>query len=463
MGQSLKFHSPFAREDSRVPNVVAPLAKSGELWLAVHCPGLEPAARSHAHESLVEPSRARLEQLASRAFAYTPKVSLQPPQAVLLEVAGSQRLFGGLAAIKSALARALGNEQPFCMAAAPRPLAALWLARGRGRDLTAYHELAGGLGPLDLEVTAWPQRTQLALGEMGIRTIADCLRLPRAGFARRIGAAYLLDLDKALGRAPDLRPSFVPSTRLSYVEQSAWEIKSAALLLPVVERLLARLVAELRMRQAQIRSLELTLFHVRAASTVLRIELVEPSHRRHRLLRLIADKLERLRLRESVVAVALQAGPLQSMTRLDTSSWLPDHNECAIEAHEAAAQLVELLQGRLGTQNVFCVAQIADHRPEKAWEKAAFPIRERTVPLLACSTRRPLWLLSRAVRLSGCTEPLYEGRPLVLVSGPERIETGWWERDVGRDYYRADAVTGESLWVYRERARPVWYLHGLFG
>jgi protein ImuB len=57
----------------------------------------------------------------------------------------------------------------------------------------------------------------------------------------------------------------------------------------------------------------------------------------------------------------------------------------------------------------------------------------------------------------------YEGT-LKLRSGPERIESGWWdERDVGRDYYTVVSSFGQRLWVYKDRRSCDWHLHGLFG
>ena len=51
------------------------------------------------------------------------------------------------------------------------------------------------------------------------------------------------------------------------------------------------------------------------------------------------------------------------------------------------------------------------------------------------------------------------------MSGPERIETGWWDDlPVARDYFVATTVTGERLWVYREcHGGQNWFLHGRFG
>lgn len=80
---------------------------------------------------------------------------------------------------------------------------------------------------------------------------------------------------------------------------------------------------------------------------------------------------------------------------------------------------------------------------------------------------RPLWMLTEPQRLlERDGAPWHDGRSLELVSGPERIETGWWDgRDVRRDYYLAvGSDSGVRLWVYRERERGGgWWLHGVFG
>ena len=94
----------------------------------------------------------------------------------------------------------------------------------------------------------------------------------------------------------------------------------------------------------------------------------------------------------------------------------------------------------------------------------------------------PTWLLAAPQRLA-----LRQGQPLcpdplMLLAGPQRLETGWWVEPAAageqggaapalRDYYVARSVVSGLLWVYRERLEqpeagghqaPRWYLHGLF-
>jgi len=71
---------------------------------------------------------------------------------------------------------------------------------------------------------------------------------------------------------------------------------------------------------------------------------------------------------------------------------------------------------------------------------------------------RPLWLLPAPRPLGG--DPT--AAQLRLLSGPERIETGWWDGDdIGRDYFVGRNASGEQLWLYRDRGGE-WFVHGVF-
>jgi protein ImuB len=91
----------------------------------------------------------------------------------------------------------------------------------------------------------------------------------------------------------------------------------------------------------------------------------------------------------------------------------------------------------------------------------------------ALPLHRPVWLLPEPLPLAEQRSlPLLDGRPLLLLSGPERIEAGWWDGALAaRDYFIAQAVDGSLVWVYRARlpvaeaASPAagWFLQGRFG
>jgi protein ImuB len=52
---------------------------------------------------------------------------------------------------------------------------------------------------------------------------------------------------------------------------------------------------------------------------------------------------------------------------------------------------------------------------------------------------------------------------VVALHGPFRISGGWWARTVERDYYYAQTQRGDLLWVFYDRPRRRWFLHGEIG
>jgi len=91
---------------------------------------------------------------------------------------------------------------------------------------------------------------------------------------------------------------------------------------------------------------------------------------------------------------------------------------------------------------------------------------------------RPLWLFQQPQPLHNKKGVPVYGERLQLIKGPERIETGWWDKQpINRDYYVAQHPTGVIYWVYVDRDKSTqdqssytpknqdkqWFLHGVFG
>jgi len=142
-----------------------------------------------------------------------------------------------------------------------------------------------------------------------------------------------------------------------------------------------------------------------------------------------------------------------------------------VEAGTASADawaLLDRLRARLGAAAVSGVCLVPEHRPERAFRCVSpqpSARAEPAAPSLPCAPR-PLWLLATPEQLGvHHGEPCHDG-PLRIESGPERIESGWWDgSDVARDYYVAATRAGVRLWIYRERGAAArhWFLHGVFG
>ncbi|MBN1238871.1 MAG: DNA polymerase Y family protein [Gammaproteobacteria bacterium] len=421
--------------------------------------------------------RVHLEALAAVCGELTPTVSLEPPESLLLDVGASLRLFGGLSNLKKALAEKIASRGfTFRAAAAPTPLAALWLARHRGGDALSKDVLLARTSALPLAVTQWPPPVRAALKDMGVETVGDCLRLPRGGFARRMGRRYLEDLDRALGRHADPRRPFEAPASLDFETDLLDGSTSLPVFVDAVSRMTKQLADELRVRQAQVREMRLSFRHRGQKPTTCRIELLEASGDEIRLSELLFDKLERLALPAPATSLRLEAGPLLP-ARLRAARLF--RNDPVDRDEESAIRLVERLRGRLGSRAVHGLALAAEHRPERAWIETDANRRQAAAasasvsradsprvspPVSPWAHERPLWILRTPQRLgSAGAAPCYDG-VLRLTEGPERIESGWWDgHGISRDYYAATSERGEKLWVYRDRADSGWYLHGYFG
>src|SRR5579883_630312 len=436
----------------------AAITAPAELWLAVHLT----ASSSPAPQDL--------ERLGARAQRLTPRVSLDPPDGLLLEVKGSLHLFGGVEGLGREMAGECSRLRMPCMLAlAPTPLAALALARA-GRKLgappsrtgapaalaaiTDPAQLVGKLSPLPLTTLRWPQDTLDRLARIGVRTIGEALRLPRAGFARRFGTAQLQTLDRLVGRASDLKDRFEVRARFRRRRELIYELESHAALLAVLEPLLEELGDFLTARQCGVSTLECRLRHRTVPPSRCVLRLAAPLADPAQLSALLAERLGSLVLPEPVRSCELRSGPLVSRVLASGGLWQPGEHGGGASAQ--APELIERLRARLGPEAVYGLERVEDYRPEASW-KVREPVMTASAarsgwqngPVRNVVDHRPLWLLP-APRLLNEREGLpYRRGPLRLLGEAERIETGWWDgRDVARDYYTAVDLRGARLWVF---------------
>jgi protein ImuB len=417
---------------------------------------------------------ALMQRLAGIAAAFTPQVSIETPDGLLLEIKPSIRLFGGLkelcrqlrAACLADAAFARSGAQPH-FTLAPTALAALAAARAGARCfITDPRQLPARVKLLPVGVLRWPEDANSRLLAMGVRTLGDLLRLPRAGFARRFGPAPLADLDRLLGRRADPRRRLARRERYAGRVDLDHELEDHERILEALRPLLAELEQFLRRRQRGITVLQCRFHHYRAAPTMCALRLAAPEADAARLQSLLRERLANLVLPEPVRRCELRGGALAERTLASKPLWSAGERGHA-EAFEMPA-LIEHLRARLGSAAVYGIGRVPEHRPENAWrvaEPALAPVVSTADAPVNMPFRRPPWLLHAPQELDSQRGRPRRGGALELLAGPERIESGWWDgADVRRDYYVAGDARGARFWIYREcgGARK-WFLHGIFG
>lgn len=406
-----------------------------------------------------------LQGLACWASQFTPGVVLQKGEGLLLEVGSTLQMHRGLKALLERICngvKELGyHAEP---GVAPTPIAAWLLAKARCigmkvRMCLQSSLLVERLANLPLTLLDWSTDMLSTLHTLGVRSFSQCLNLPRDGFIRRFGAARRLDLDRAIGDAPDPRPWFTPPDHFSNRIEFGFEVNDAMMLLFPLKRLLQQLEGFLRGRGAGVQQWQLVLEHSRKQKTLIEIGVIAPERSAERFLALAREKLAQITLESTVIGLGVSAEHLQEFEE-SNSSFVPDPRAQAI----GWTQLLDKLDVRLGKDKVYCLQALDDHRPEWAW-KINDNIRSKKIQVRLINAPRPLWLLrTPRVLFTEQGRPLCQGK-LHMLAGPERVESGWWDGNKARrDYYVARNANGETFWIYREhKLAQAWFLHGIFG
>jgi protein ImuB len=437
--------------------------------------------------------------VAHAALAFTPNVSLQPASAtgaaadtVLLEVQGSLRYFGGLERLLQRLRASiepLGHALAIACAATAQGAAVLARVDPPRRcatlEATRQALAAAPVWLLGPGRSHWE-----ALQGMGLRRIGDLLGLPRAGLARRFGEKLLAEIDAAFGRRADPREPIVPARMFESRLELFARADSSEQVLHGAQVLLARLVAWLAAQHAFVRRFRLLMHHETRwqqgdrtpQATALEIALAEPSRDSAHLVVLLRERLAQVQLPAPTLELALQAEDIVKRAAPSGELFPTRQSE-----DEGLTRLIERLQARLGVEQVQRLAAVDDHRPERASclhgaalarpARASQPRAARggqpPPGAAAKATRcpaRPVWLQAPEPLAERNARPLLDGRPLGLLSGPERIESGWWDAELAeRDYFIAETADGALVWIYRARlplssaGEGGWFLHGRFG
>ena len=451
-------HRPVALiEENRVTQVDALARRAGVRVGATLATAHSIApALQHLQRDL-KAERKRLEWLALVGYRYSSRVSIAPPAQVLVEVRGSLGLFGGLAALVRELAaryRLLGHETR--MAAGATPLASLALARAETVAMGSPCPFASEQALRDVPIVYadFEQRDVERLANMGIRRLGQLLDLPLLELGQRFSPTLLDHLHRLTGRKADPRQPVRPAERYRFRVHLLEGVNDKNALLVPMRHLISKLTRRLAARNLGARLLVWTFKPLSGEDAAVRVRLAEASADAAALLRLSRLRLERADLPSEVTSVFLRADLITPLAPADMDFLGANNSGGAPFPTGKRAELVDLLTARLGDDAVYALAVVDDHRPEAAW--AATPVADgarAAPPRMAKRGARPLWLLDPPVPVAA--------QRFATESGPERIETGWWDASQARDYFVATAESGGRCWLYRDRQRR-WFLHGYF-
>ncbi len=482
-------------------------------WIALQACSIEPMAStdeavpggvSGAIAPRVTNLEAAQQAICAVSLGFTPRVAVCG-NAVVLEVSGSLRLFGGLHKLAALLEANLHVffKQNSLLAQIIRAQAATSLiAIGRLSLTRASQKLPARVADMPMHTLAATHPHLAVLERTGCRTWGDLLALPRDGVARRFGAPLLAALDQARGALPEAYVwRVLPEQFEQKIELDALVIHTPALMAGV-NALLVQLHAWLLGRQSGLCALKLV-WHLDKRRDVpptgsLVVRTAQPAQDLQHVARLIAERLNQVVLGAPVHSITLASLETVSLrdAALATASLLIEPKQQGV----SSTQFIERLSARLGPASVEVWQPQADHRPEamQRWVRVETGAEAETIATKSGAARAriysskgikdtekvpktdalyPTWLLRQPLKLaSKAGAPLHQGA-LVKLAGPQRLEaTGWLLADQAditpalRDYFIYRSSQGVLLWIYSERlaltergqTQREWYLQGVF-
>lgn len=303
------------------------------------------------------------------------------------------------------------------------------------------------------------------LERLGVRTPGELTRLPEHGLRERFGpqAARLHRLARGLGTIPLHNAEEASQPRL--YRELMQPVERIEQLVFVIKGMLPGLFAQLTARGEVLVELGLRFELDHAPDCLARVRPAEPTLDQMQLVDLVRLKLESLDLGAPVIGLELAAaGQDARPEQLGLFAEKPRRDLAA--ANRALARV----RAELGPDAVVRATLRQGHLPEA---RCAFePLVELVAPkprpdcprvLVRRLLVHPIALTAptRLVRNDGWTlaSPLMGS--VVRSIGPYIVSGGWWHAEVHRSYHFVETQDGTLLWVFLDRRRRRWFLHGI--
>ena len=404
---------------------------------------------------------------------YTPAVSVDLPDGLLLDISGCAHLWGGERGyLREIVFKLRGAGFDARAAIADTPGAAWAVSRfARISPIIAADGQAGVLSALPPAALRLEAEVLERLQKLGFRTIGPLLSMPAPVLRRRFGRGLLIRLDQALGRVDEMLLPLVPPVPYTERLPCLEPIRTAAGIGIAIEKLLSALCLRLEAEGKGLRKAVLKCHRIDGRKVQAGISTSKGSHSVSHLMRLFGLQIGKIEPALGIELFVLEALVVEDMDTVQEQIWAVDRGL----ADTALAELLDRVAGKVGAETIRRYLPAEHYWPE------------RSVKIAASLTEEPemAWPVQlRPIRLLSVPEPIevmalvpdnppktftYKGKRHVIIKadGPERIGREWW-RDSGehRDYYAVEDSEGLRYWVFRsghyDGGDARWYLHGYF-
>lgn len=414
-----------------------------------------------------------LQRIAEWCIRFSPIVSVDSPDGLILDATGCSHLWGGDSWYLIAIAqrfKAHGYDVRVGMA---DTIGCAWAVTRFGQQslLVESKKQLEALLPLPPAALRLEIETVELLYKLGLRQVGQFIRMPRPALRRRFGPTFLERLDQALGNVEEIIEPVQPiepyQERLPCLEP----IVTATGIEIALKRLLETVCLRLQQEEKGLRSSIFKCYRVDGKIEKIEIGTNRPSCNVNHLFKLFENKLETIEPGQGIELFVLEAPKIEDHSPLQSTLW---ESGGGLE-DTRLSELIDRLASKIGAHAIHRYLPDEHFWPERSI-KLATSLDQQSTTAWKIDRPRPLQLLSKP-ELIEVTAPIpdyppmnfrYKGKlhKIKKADGPERIEQEWWlQEGQHRDYYCVEDEEGQRYWLFRlghYTKTYQWFIHGFF-
>jgi protein ImuB len=419
-------------------------------------------------------SEALLNGIAEWCIRYTPCISIDNTDGLILDVTGCAHLWGGEKQYLTAILKRLKEFGYNARASMADTIGAAWAATHFGKNNLIIES-----GNQSTQLLSFPPAslriepdTAERLEKLGLRQIKNFITIPRPALSRRFGKSFLLRLDQALGHEAEMLQPIHPiepyQERLPCLEP----IVTAKGIEIALENLLNTLCSRLQKGGKGLRAASFMGYRLDGKTETIDITTTRATCNRKHLFKLFEIRINTIEPALGIELFILNASGIENVIPHQHQLWIHGGlNDVAI------SELLDRIGGKVGASQIQRYVPDEHHWPERSFRPAA-SINEKLTSGWKVDRPRPLQLLSNPETIE-VTAPIpdyppmlfrYKGKlhKIMKADGPERIEEEWWlQEGQHRDYYSVEDEEGNRYWIFRLGHYDAdktyrWFLHGFF-
>lgn len=427
-----------------------------------------------------------LHNIALSVYNFSPSLVIDERGFVLIEIARSLKLFGGLRTLLTQLENTLneevlsyqlsvGHNLTSAQLLSFKPLTYSLTTWSSEKSVFDIQHLEKQIEQLPIELMLLPEKTLAKIHSIGIKTIAQLRQLPNRSLRKRFGNQtndYLLKLFNNLAEPKNY---FIPAQTFSQKLEFIDVVHHRQGLLFPIKRLVQSLCRFLTVKQKTCQYLHWELFDSEKNVIGFDVLISDSQVRKNIFIELTQLNLERYTLHAPIESISLTAEKLselnvQNQQLFDQlSEFKSNHN------------FIHKIRAKLGNDSCYSFIEENEHLPELAYRRVS-DIKSTEYRLESYQDlqagdhlllkdnnnhqnilERPSWLLEKPKPIHFNRHKLLWKGELKIISAQERITNYWWKKKVARDYFLAEHENGTVYWVFYDQLKKQWFIHGVYG